>query len=79
MPINLKISAIKTTLLGDVKSLAIIDLHLTTTRRHDTQLTPRLAIRNLDAFTILIGDKGYDDHRFSLPVASGEEKVTYKA
>ena len=61
---KLKISAIKTTLLGDVKSLAIIDLHLTTTRRHDTQVAPRLAMRNLDAFTVLIGDKGYDDRRF---------------
>jgi IS5 family transposase len=49
-----------------VKNLAIIDLHLTTTRRHDTQIAPGLVMRNLDAFSALMGDKGYDDRSFRL-------------
>jgi len=39
----------------------VLDLHLTTTRRHDTQIGPKLTARNLERFQTLIADKGYDD------------------
>jgi IS5 family transposase len=75
---RLKISAIKTTFLGDIKSLGIIDLYLTTTRKHDTQIAPRLAMRNLDAFSVLLGDKGYDDHGFRLALRREGKRALIK-
>jgi IS5 family transposase len=46
----------------------VLDLHLTTTRKHDTQIGPRLTERNLSRFQTPIADKGYDDraHRQTL-------------
>ena len=42
---------------------AIIDLHVTTTRKHDSQIAPSLIKRNTDEVAILLGDKGYDDQK----------------
>jgi len=58
---KLKIRVLKTTLLVDTEAQAVLDLHLTTTRRHDTQIGPIITERNLERFHILIADKGYDD------------------
>jgi IS5 family transposase len=61
---KLKISSIKTTLLVDVGAQVVLDLHLTTGRKHDTQIGPQVAGRSRDEFDILLGDKGYDDRSF---------------
>jgi IS5 family transposase len=58
---HLKIKALKTTLLIDTRTQMVLDLHLTTTRKHDTQIGPKLTERNLSRFQTLIADKGYDD------------------
>ncbi len=58
---KLTIQQLKVTLLVDTKSNAVIDLHVTTTRKHDSQIAPSLIKRNTDEVAILLGDKGYDD------------------
>jgi IS5 family transposase len=58
---KMTIQQLKVTLLVDTRANAIIDLHVTTTRKHDSQIAPSLIKRNTDEVTILLGDKGYDD------------------
>ncbi len=59
--IKLKLRALKTTLLVDTGAQTVLDLHVTTTRTHDTQIGPQLTERNLEHFEALAADKGYDD------------------
>ena len=47
----------------DTKANAIIDLHVTTTRKHDSQIAPSLIKRNTGEVVIPLGDKGYDDQK----------------
>lgn len=49
------------TLLVDVKVYAILDLHVTATRKPDSQIAPGLIKGNLERSDILLGDKSYDD------------------
>jgi len=42
---------------------AIIDVHVTTTRKHDSKIAPSLIKRNTEEVAILLGDKGYDDQK----------------
>ena len=60
---KLTIQQLKVTLLVDTRSNAILDLHITTTRKHDTQITPSLINRNATEVDVLLGDKGYDDQQ----------------
>jgi IS5 family transposase len=60
---KLTIQQLKVTLLVDTKANAILDLHVTTTRKHDSQIAPSLIKRNTNEVTILLGDKGYDDQK----------------
>jgi len=60
---NSRFSNSKVTLLVDTKVNAILDLHVTTTRKHDSQIAPSLIKRNPEDIDILLGDKGYDDHK----------------
>jgi IS5 family transposase len=60
---ELSIQQLKVTLLVDTKENAIIDLHVTTTRKHDSQIAPSLIKRNPENIEILLGDKGYDDQK----------------
>ncbi|MDB2238761.1 IS5 family transposase [Halorubrum ezzemoulense] len=60
---KLTIQRLKATLLVNAKVNAIPDLHLTTTRKHDSQIAPSLIKRNLESIDILLGDKGYDDQK----------------
>ena len=53
----------KVTLLVDTEANAILDLHVTTTRTHDTQIAPSLIKRNTDEVAVLLGDKGHDDQQ----------------
>jgi IS5 family transposase len=54
---------LKVTLLVDTKANAILDAHITTTRKHDTQIAPSLVNRNASEVEVLLGDKGYDDQQ----------------
>ena len=60
---KLTIQQLKVTLLVDTRVNAILDLHITTTRKHDTQITPSLINRNAAEVGVLLGDKGYDDQQ----------------
>lgn len=52
--------AMKTTLLTDCKTGAILDIHCATSRPHDTQIAWQVLTRNLDRLDIITADKGYD-------------------
>ena len=60
---KLTIQQLKVTLLVDTKSNTILDLHVTTTRKHDSQIAPSLIKRNTSNVEILLGDKGNDDQK----------------
>ena len=60
---KLTIQQLKITLLVDTRANAILDLHVTTTRKHDTQIAPSFINRNAAEIRILLGDKGYDDQQ----------------
>ena len=60
---KLTIQQLKVTLLADTKVNAILDLHVTTTRKHDSQIAPFLIKRNPESIDIRLGDKGYDDQK----------------
>lgn len=59
--IKLKLRSLKTTLLVDTQAQTVLEIHVTTTRRHDTQIAPGLTKRNLERFEALAADKGYPD------------------
>jgi len=59
--INLKLRALKTTLLVETGAQTVLDVHLTTSRKHDTRIGPKLTERNRERFETLVADKGYDD------------------
>lgn len=52
--------AMKTTLLVDCASGAILDVHCSTKKPHDTQVGRQLLARNLDQVSTITADKGYD-------------------
>jgi IS5 family transposase len=54
---------LKTTRLVDTATNAVVDIHVTTTRKHDTQIAPQVVKRNADTIEVLMGDKGYDDQK----------------
>ena len=54
------IQQLKVTLLVDTRANAILDLHVMTTRKHDSKIAPSLIKRNTGEVAILLGDKGYD-------------------
>jgi hypothetical protein len=63
---NLEIKSQKTTFIIDIQSKAILGLHMTTGRKHDTKIADRLVSRVSTHFDIsrLLGDKGYDSEDF---------------
>jgi len=60
---NYRVQTLKTTALVDTSSQAILDVHCTTEKRHDTQLGWQLACRNAAELHSLAADKGYDWQR----------------
>ena len=52
--------AMKTTVLTDCETGAILDVHCTTSRPHDTQIGWQVLTRNVDRMEVLTADKGYD-------------------
>jgi len=57
---NYRVQTLKTTALIDTETQAVIDVHCTTKKRHDTQLGWQVALRNAGDLHSLAGDKGYD-------------------
>ena len=58
---KLTVQQSKVTRLVDTRADAILDIHVTTTRRHESQIAPSLIKRNTGEVAILLGEKGYDD------------------
>ncbi len=55
-----RVQTLKATALVGTESQAILDVHCTTEKRHDTQLGCQVARRNADDLASLVADKGYD-------------------
>lgn len=64
---KMKLEAVKTTILIDVHTQVILDCHLTTTRRHDTQIGPQILKKHL-YIRSLVADKGYDTDELRTPL-----------
>ncbi len=60
---NYRVQTLKTTALVDTESQAILDVHCTTEKRHDTQIGWQLAHHNTGELHSLAADKGYDWQR----------------
>ncbi|MEY7851744.1 IS5 family transposase [Natrarchaeobius sp. A-rgal3] len=60
---NYRVQTLKTTALVDTASQAVLDVHCTTEKRHDTQIGWQLARRNAGELHSLAADKGYDWQR----------------
>ena len=58
-----KLKSMKATFLVDTVELTILDIHITVTRKHDTQIAMPLISNALkrSVIKVLRGDKGYDD------------------
>jgi IS5 family transposase len=61
---KLTIQQLKVTDLVDTRSNAIIDVHVTTTRKHDSKIAPSLTKRNTSSTEILLGERGMTTRRF---------------
>ena len=60
---KLHIEELKVTILVDVRDNAILDVHLTTTRKHDSRIGPKIVRRSARLLKALLGDKGFDDEK----------------
>jgi hypothetical protein len=49
--------------LVDTATNAVLDIHVTTTWKHDTQIAPQVVKRNTASIAVLTGDKGYDNQK----------------
>ena len=57
---NYRVQTLKTTVLVDTASQAVLDVHCTTGKRHDTRIGAQVALRNAGDLCSLAADKGYD-------------------
>lgn len=57
----------KTTLLVDTATNATLDIHVTTTRKHDTQIAPQVVKRSAASIAALTSDKRYYDKKLRCP------------
>jgi IS5 family transposase len=57
---NYTFEAVKTSVLVDCETSAILDIHCSMKQPHDTQVGWQMLTRNLDALTAVAADKGYD-------------------
>nr|WP_160047966.1 IS5 family transposase [Natrialba sp. INN-245] len=60
---NYRVQTLKVTALVDTATQAVLDVHCTTEKRHDTHLGWQLARRNAGELRSLAADKGYDWQR----------------
>ena len=54
------VQTLKATALVDTESQAVLDVHCTITKRHDTQIGEQVALRNAGDLLSLAADKGDD-------------------
>ncbi len=52
--------AVKTSLLIDCETSAILDIHCSMKQPHDTQVGWQVIVRNLNELDTVVADKGYD-------------------
>jgi len=75
---NYRVQTLKTTALVDTESQAILDVHCTTKKRHDTQIGWQLARRNAGELHSLAADKGYDWQRLRDKLRRGRKTADQK-
>jgi IS5 family transposase len=75
---KLTIQQLKVTLLVGTGANAILELHIATTRKHDTQIAPSLINRNTAEVDVLLGDKGYDDQQIRAMARENEIRPLIK-
>lgn len=74
---KLTIQQLKLTLLLYMRPNAILDIHVTTTRKYDSQTTPSLIKQNDKNIGILLDDKRYDRQRVrAVPHDAGVRPLT---
>ncbi len=54
------IEAVKTSLLVDCETSAILDIHCSMKQPHDTRIGWQVLVRNLDELSTVVADNGYD-------------------
>jgi IS5 family transposase len=57
---NYRVRSLKVTTLVDTDTLSVVDIHCTTTKKHDTKVGEQVIKRNADDLLSVAGDKGYD-------------------
>jgi len=57
---NYHVRSLKVTILVDTDTLSVVDVHCTTTKKHDTKIGEQIIKRNADNLLSVSGDKGYD-------------------
>jgi IS5 family transposase len=57
---NYRVRSLKVTILVDVDTLHVVDVHCTTTKKHDTKIGEQVIKRNVKKLLSVSGDKGYD-------------------
>ena len=55
-----RVQTLKATALVDTDTQAVLDVHCTMSRRHDTKIGEQVALRNAGDLLSLAADKGYD-------------------
>lgn len=60
---NLAIQQLKATLSVDTATNAVLAVHVTTTRKHDSQFAPQRVKPNAASIAVLTGDEGDDDQK----------------
>jgi len=63
---NLTSQQLNTTLLVEIATTAVLNIHVTATRKHETQIAPQVVRRNAASIAVLTGDRGYDDQKLRL-------------
>jgi IS5 family transposase len=59
-----RVRSLKVTALVDIVTLCVIDVHCTTTKKHDAKIGPQVARRNAGDLLSLAADRGYDAKTF---------------
>jgi hypothetical protein len=60
---NATTQQLKTALLVDTATTTVLNIHLTTTPKYDTQIAPLVVKQTAPSIVLLTGDRGYDNQQ----------------
>jgi len=64
------VQTLKVTMLTDVKSLAVLDVHIAARWKHDTKTGPQVVRRNADDLLTVAADNGFQDWKTEYEIAA---------